>query len=61
MKELIQRVSRGKVAIDGQVHGEIGRGFVVLLGVAKDDTGEIMDYLVKRFQDFVSLRMKEVK
>ena len=48
MKAVIQRVSRGKVTIDDQIHGEIGRGFVVLLGVAKDDTGEDMDYLVKK-------------
>ena len=48
MKAVIQRVSRGKVTIDHHVHGEIGRGFVVLLGVAKDDTKEDMDYLVKK-------------
>ena len=34
MKAVIQRVTRGKVTIEGKVHGEIGRGFVVLLGVA---------------------------
>ena len=43
MKAVIQRVSRGKVTIDGQIHGEIGKGFVILLGVAKDDTTEDMD------------------
>ena len=48
MKAVIQRVSHGKVTIDHQNHGEIGRGFVVLLGVAKDDTKEDMDYLVKK-------------
>ena len=48
MKAVIQRVSRGKVTIDGQIHGEIGRGFVILLGVAKDDTTEDMDYLIKK-------------
>jgi D-tyrosyl-tRNA(Tyr) deacylase len=48
MKTVIQRVSRGKVTIDGQVRGEIGRGFVILLGVAKDDTEEDMAYLVKK-------------
>ena len=48
MKAVIQRVSRGKVTINEQINGEIGRGFVVLLGVAKDDTKEDMDYLVKK-------------
>ena len=48
MKAVIQRVSRGKVTIDGKIHGEIGKGFVVLLGVARDDTSEDMDYLIKK-------------
>ncbi len=48
MKAVIQRVIRGKVTIEGTVRGEIGRGFVVLLGVAKEDTREDMDYLVKK-------------
>ena len=48
MKAVIQRVTRGKVTIEGKVHGEIGRGFVVLLGVAKDDTKEEMDYVVEQ-------------
>ena len=48
MKAVIQRVSRGKVTIDGQIHGEIGKVFVILLGVAKDDTTEDMDYLIKK-------------
>ena len=48
MKAVIQRVSRGKVTIDGKIHGEIGKGFVVLLGVARDDTSEDMDYLIQK-------------
>lgn len=38
MKALVQRVSRGAVRIDGACVGEIGRGFVVLLGVRAGDT-----------------------
>ena len=56
MKAVIQRVTRGKVTIEGTVRGEIGRGFVVLLGVAKEDTREDMDYLVKKFPVFVFLK-----
>ncbi len=48
MKAVIQRVSRAKVTIDHTVRGEIKKGFVILLGVAKDDTKEDMDYLVKK-------------
>lgn len=69
MKAVIQRVTHGKVTIQGQVRGEIGRGFVVLLGVAKDDTKEDMAYLVKKisglrvFEDAdgkMNLGLKEV-
>ena len=37
MKALIQRVSEGRVTVAGRVTGEIGRGFVVLLGVRRGD------------------------
>jgi D-aminoacyl-tRNA deacylase len=38
VRALLQRVSRARVVIDGEVVGEIGRGFVVLLGVTHRDT-----------------------
>ena len=38
VRAILQRVSRAEVRIDGRAVGSIGRGFVVLLGVAKDDT-----------------------
>ncbi len=38
MRAVVQRVSRAKVAVDAEVVGEIGRGLLVLLGVAPDDT-----------------------
>jgi D-tyrosyl-tRNA(Tyr) deacylase len=38
MKACIQRVSRAKVTVAGETSGEIGTGFLVLLGVAEDDT-----------------------
>jgi D-tyrosyl-tRNA(Tyr) deacylase len=37
MRAVVQRVSRGEVRVDGKPVGAVGRGFVVLLGVAKDD------------------------
>ena len=48
MKALVQRVSRGRVVIGGEVAGEIGLGLVVLLGVARGDTGEQAEKLVRR-------------
>lgn len=34
----VQRVQRAKVTVEGEICGEIGRGFLVLLGVGHDDT-----------------------
>ena len=48
MKEVIQRVSRASVDVNDETIGKIGRGFLVLLGVANEDTDEDMDYLVKK-------------
>lgn len=39
MRAVIQRVSRARVLVDGQVTGEIGRGLVALVGVGRDDAG----------------------
>ena len=43
MRFVIQRVSSASVTIDGKVSGEIGKGFVVLIGIGEDDTKEIAD------------------
>ena len=48
MKAVIQRVSRASVGVNDETIGKIGRGFLVLLGVANEDTDEDMDYLVKK-------------
>jgi D-tyrosyl-tRNA(Tyr) deacylase len=37
MRAVVQRVSRGEVRVDGAVTGSVGRGLVVLLGVAAQD------------------------
>jgi D-tyrosyl-tRNA(Tyr) deacylase len=37
MRAVVQRVSRGEVRVDGAVVGAVGKGYVVLLGVARDD------------------------
>lgn len=48
MKIVIQRVSRASVTIEGKVKSSIGRGFLVLLGIASDDTVEDVEWLVKK-------------
>ena len=51
MKAIVQRVRRGSVVVDGQTTGEIGRGYVVLLGVKQGDTQENARYLARRTAD----------
>lgn len=38
MRAVIQRVSEASVDVDGTVVGKIGRGFLALIGVGRDDT-----------------------
>ena len=40
MKAVVTRVKSASVAIDGAVRGQIGQGFLILLGIAPDDTPE---------------------
>lgn len=48
MKAVIQRVSRAKVTVDGKITGQIGKGFLVLLGVMEGDTRSQMELLAKK-------------
>ncbi|MCC7497454.1 MAG: D-tyrosyl-tRNA(Tyr) deacylase [Bryobacterales bacterium] len=48
MRVVIQRVSRARVEVDGEVTGEIGTGLVVLLGVERADTTADADYLADK-------------
>lgn len=48
MRAVIQRVSEARVTIDGAVVGEIGQGFVVLLGIHEEDGLEDVSYLVRK-------------
>ena len=48
MKALVQRVSRGSVTIDGGKSGEIGPGFVILIGVRIGDTGDDARHLAEK-------------
>lgn len=38
MRAVLTRVKHASVTIDGQVHGKIGPGFLILLGVGQNDT-----------------------
>ncbi len=48
MKIVIQRVLEAKVEVDGAVCGQIGEGYLLLLGVSNDDTKEIADKMIEK-------------
>lgn len=48
MRALVQRVSLASVSVEGAAVGAIGRGLVVLLGVASGDTEEDAGYLAEK-------------
>ena len=48
MIAVLQRVSEATVRIDGQVRGQIGRGFLVLLGITHTDTTDDVVWLAKK-------------
>lgn len=48
MRAVVTRVQHASVVIDGAVSGQIGRGFLVLLGVAPDDTEDTARKLAEK-------------
>lgn len=48
MRAILQRVTSGKVTIEGNIVGEIGNGFVVLLGVGAKDSEAEVDLLANK-------------
>lgn len=58
MKLVIQRVKKANVVVEEKIIGEIGQGFMVLIGVSPTDTKETADFLV---QKLINLRVFEDK
>jgi D-tyrosyl-tRNA(Tyr) deacylase len=56
MRALLQRVSRAEVRVEGEVVGAIGRGLLVLVGVAPEDDSVGAAALARRI---VELRIHE--
>lgn len=48
MRVLIQRVTEARCRIGGEVHSQIGKGLVVLVGIGNDETEEDIAWLTKK-------------
>lgn len=58
MKFVVQRVTEASVTVDQKIIGEIGKGFLVLIGVGEGDTKEIADKYIRKL---LNLRIFEDK
>jgi D-tyrosyl-tRNA(Tyr) deacylase len=51
MRAVIQRVKSASVCVDGRLSGEIGKGLLVLVGVAKGDDEKDVSFMVSKLPD----------
>jgi D-tyrosyl-tRNA(Tyr) deacylase len=56
MRVVVQRVSEASVKVSGEISGEIGKGFLVLVGFGRDDTEEDIEQIANKI---VHLRIFE--
>lgn len=48
MKIVLQRVLQAKVEVDKKTVGEIGKGYLVFIGISNEDTKEIADKMIEK-------------
>lgn len=58
MRAVVQRVTQASVTVDGELLGRIGKGFMILLGVADGDTVQVAEKMADKI---CRLRIFEVK
>ena len=51
MRIVVQRVKQASVSVSGDTAGQIGRGLLVLLGVAREDHRAEADYLIRKLTE----------
>jgi D-tyrosyl-tRNA(Tyr) deacylase len=51
MRAIIQRVSSASCSIEGKISGEIGIGFMILLGIEDSDTDEDLNWLAQKISN----------
>ncbi|MEO1617155.1 MAG: D-aminoacyl-tRNA deacylase [Planctomycetota bacterium] len=48
MKVVLQRVTEASVRVDGETVGEIGAGFLALVGIGKQDDSSVVDWMAEK-------------
>ena len=48
MRAVIQRVKEASVTVEGEITGQIGKGLVILVGVAREDSADDVVYLANK-------------
>ncbi len=48
MRAVVQRVTQASVTVDGEIIGRIGKGFLILLGVAEGDTRQLAEKMADK-------------
>ena len=62
MRAVVQRVTQASVTVDGELLGRIGKGLLILLGVADGDTRELTEKDGRqKFAACVFLRMRTAR
>lgn len=61
MKFVIQRVNHASVKVEGETIGEIGAGYLILMGVGQSDTEEIADKMIKKTMNLRIFKDEEGK
>ena len=51
MKIVLQRVQSAEVSVEGKIISSIGRGLLILLGIAAEDDGEQIPWLAKKVSE----------
>ena len=61
MKFVIQRCQEASVSVDGKTVGAIEKGLMVLIGVGKEDTTEVVDKYLKNYYSYEFLKMRTAR
>ena len=60
MRAVLTRVTSASVTIDGQVVGQIGKGFLILLGVGPEDNEDHCKYLAQKALSLLNTWLRKI-